>query len=385
MKRKQLKGSRIIFTSLILVLLLTTIMSLSACSGSTSSTPTTNPPVASTTSIPTTTASSPVSSTSAFSIVFRMAPGGDNPPPAGGYTKAVTDFADLIQSRTNGRVTIQPYWSQTLVKQNEIVSALQSGTADIAQMVPHVETGKIPLCMVGQFPGIGTDLWARISAFYELCNQDPEKSELAKYNITTISAMGATDSYIISKNPIRTLADLKGKKIAASGIPAQTMSALGAVPVTMGPQDQYTSVDKGTIDGIAAPLAAVYDFKFYEVAKYYTYLPNGPRVIPVGMNQDSWNKLPADIQKIFIDSVPDFITAATDAMIKITDPAAVKAMQDSNVEFITLSDSDMDTINKTLASMADQWAAGLGDDGKKILNDFRALVDKYEKISPYKK
>jgi len=314
-----------------------------------------------------------------------MAPGGDNPPPAAGYTKAVTDFADLISSRTNGRVTIQPYWTQTLVKQNEIVSGLQAGTVDIAQMVPHVETGKIPLCMVGQLPGIGTDLWARISAFYELCKQDPEKSELAKYNIMAISAMGATDSYLISKSPIRTLADLKGKKIAASGIPSQVMTALGAVPVTMGPQDQYTSIDKGTIDGACCPLAAVYDFKFYEIAKYYTYIPNGPRVIPVGMNQDSWNKLPADIQKIFIDSVPDFITAATDAMVKTTDPAAIKAMQDAKVEFITLSAADLQAVNNTLASLADSWASGLGDDGKKILSDFRALVDKYEKISPYKK
>jgi TRAP-type C4-dicarboxylate transport system substrate-binding protein len=314
-----------------------------------------------------------------------MAPGGDNPPPAQGYTKAAADFVDLIQERTNGRVKIQVYWSQTLVKQNEIVSALQAGTADIGQLVPHVETGKIPLSMIGQQPGIGNDLWARISAFYDLCNQDPVKSELAKYNIKTISAMGASETYIMSKQPIRTLAELKGKKIAATGVQAQVVTALGGVPVTMGPTDQYTSLDKGTIDGIAAPLAAVGDFKFYEVGKYYTYIPCGPRVIQVGMNEDSWNKLPADIQKVFIDSVPDFIIAATDAVVKTGDPEAIQTMKDNNVEFISLNAADMDAVNKVLASLADQWAAGMGDDGKKVLSDFRALVDKYEKISPYKK
>jgi TRAP-type transport system periplasmic protein len=385
MKNGNLIGFRIIYVVVILVLLLS-MVSLAACSGSPSTTTMTTSVVTTATTTQTTSvvATSTVTSV-AFSARFRMAPGGDTPPPSAGYTIAVTDMADLIKTRTNGRVIIEPYWSQTLVSQNNIVSALQSGTADLAQMVPHVETGKVPLCMVGQLPGIGTDLWARISAFYELYNQDPGKAELGKYNIKCVSAMGATDSFVLSKAPIRTLAEMKGKKVAASGISAQSISAFGGVPVTMGPQDQYTGIDKGTIDCIACPLAAVYSFKLYEVAKYYTYLPNGPRVIPVGMNQDSWNKMPSDIQKIFTDSVPDFIISATNAMVKVTDPAALESMKAANVEFIKFSDADMVEANKLLSSIADQWAAGQGDNGKKILSDFKALVDKYEKISPYKK
>jgi TRAP-type transport system periplasmic protein len=391
MRSKHFNGFLKILVGFSLVILSLALISFSACSSSTpSSTSTTSkttvaPAPSTSTSAPTSTTatSTPVSTGATF--VFRMAPGGDNPPPTMGYTIAVTDFVNLIQQRTNGRVQIQPYWSQTLVAQNNIVSALQSGTANIAQMVPHVETGKLPLAMVGQQAGIGSDTWARISAFYDLCNQDPEKSELAKYNVKCIAAMGQTETYLISKNPIRSLADLKGKKIAASGGPAQVMSALGAVPVTMGPPDQYSGLDKGTIDGIASPLAAINDFKFYEVGKYFNYLPSGQRAIPIGMNMDDWNKLPADIQKVFIDSVPDIINSAYKAMAVTTDPVAIKEMQNKQIEFIKFSDADMAEVNKVLAGLADQWAAGLGDDGKKILSDYRALVDKYEKISPYKK
>jgi TRAP-type transport system periplasmic protein len=366
----------LLIVSLTLVISLTLVLS-AACSN--------NPPTSNSSNTSTSTSSQTATSSTAIQpIVLRLAPGGSNPPPAGGLTTAVNEFANIIQKRTNGRVKVEIYWTQTLVSENNIVTALQNGTADIGQISSHKETGKVPLSMVGQLPGIGTDLWARISAFYELGNQDPEKSELAKYNIKTISSIGMTDQMIISKNPIRSLSDLKGKKVAAAGIAAEEITALGAVPVTMSPPDQYTGMDKGTIDAISTPIAAIYDFKFYEVSKYLTYLPCGPRVYIIGMNQDKWNSLPADLQKIFSDSVPDFVTAATDAYIN-TNKESLKVLQDKKFEFINLSDSDMATVAQIQAAQADKWATGIGDPGKKILGDFRTLVEKYEKISPYKK
>ena len=67
------------------------------------------------------------------------------------------------------------------------------------------------------------------------------------------------------------------------------------------------------------------------------------------------------------------------------DNLAIKAMQDNKIEFIEMNAADQATVASVDAKIADTWAAGVGDVGKKILADYRALEDKYEKISPYKK
>ena len=55
------------------------------------------------------------------------------------------------------------------------------------------------------------------------------------------------------------------------------------------------------------------------------------------------------------------------------------------MELIQLSDADKAALQQVTSAYADKWAAGQSDAGKKILSDFRALVAKYENISPYKK
>ena len=97
--------------------------------------------------------------------------------------------------------------------------------------------------------------------------------------------------------------DLKGLKLRVSAGPqADMMQAMGASPLSMGMGDMYLNMQKGVLDGLATPWEAVYSFKFYEIAKYYTYVPllcnNAYRF----MNLNVWNSLSPDIQKS-IDSV----------------------------------------------------------------------------------
>jgi TRAP-type C4-dicarboxylate transport system substrate-binding protein len=380
-----IKKFTVLACSLGLALVLIAGIFLGACSTPAPVTTTSTATATATTTVATTTTATATTTSVIKPIVLRLAPATANPPPASGHTQVWVDVIKLLQDRTGGKVIIQPYWSQSLVPSNQTVTALQNGVADIGTISPHQEPGKVPLALVGQLPGIGTDLWARARAYWDLCNQDPEKSELSKYNIKPITTLIITEQYIISRIPLRSLADIKGKKISASGISAELISTLGAVPVAMAPPDQYSGLEKGTIDGIVVPTGGVWDFKFFEVGKYFTYLSCGSRIYPVGMNQDVWNKLPVDVQKVFNDSVPDLISIAYTDFVNTADNVALQAMKDVKVEFINLSEADNKAVAAAQALQADKWAAGMGDPGKKILSDYRALVAKYEPLSPFKK
>ena len=278
------------------------------------------------------------------------------------------------------------YWAQSLAKGSDLVTATGVGIADVAALNAHQEPGKLPLSMVGQLPGIGNGMWARATGFWDLMNQEPLLSEYTKNNLRPLAVVLSTDQAIISNIPIRSVADIEGKKISGAGMIAQTIAALGGVPVAMAPGEQYEGLQRGTIDGVAAPAAAIWDFKFYEVGKYYTVFELGYRVQPVVINQDKWNEIPADIQKIMLDSVPDCTIIAADAFIKDTDILAMQTMKDNGVEIIQPSAADKAAVKKVQAGQADAWAADLeakGIPGKKVLDDFRSLVEKYDKVDTY--
>jgi TRAP-type C4-dicarboxylate transport system substrate-binding protein len=315
---------------------------------------------------------------------LSVAPGGAAPPPSGGMTNQMIAIADLVQTRTNGLVTLKMYWGQTLVKQNDVVTGIQTDICDVGVISAHAEPGKVPLALVAQQAGVGTDMWARAMAYSDLAQQDPEKSELAKYDIRNLFAVMTTESYIISKVPIRTIDDLKGKKFSASGTQAAILDKLGGTAVAMTPAEQYEALQKGTIDAVVCPTSATSDFKFNELGKYFVHIPFGYRVYPMGINIDVWNKLDPGAQKALTDMGPDVIKIALDAYLQ-SDAGAIKTMQDYNIEFIDMSAADMTKIMAIESGLADDWAATNGDAGKQILADYRALVDKYEKISPYKK
>jgi acyl-coenzyme A synthetase/AMP-(fatty) acid ligase len=73
---------------------------------------------------------------------------------------------------------------------------------------------------------------------------------------------------------------------------------LGMVPVSITAPEQYTALERRTIDGILQGPPAITMYKLEEVAKYYFKLPVTTGVTMVTVNNNTWNKLPADIKGI---------------------------------------------------------------------------------------
>jgi TRAP-type C4-dicarboxylate transport system substrate-binding protein len=322
-------------------------------------------------------------------FVMKVAPSTVPPPPALGQTLVLDNQLKNIETLTKGRIKPEIYWNQTLVKATDMTAGVQSGLTDMALIRPYGEPGKLPLSSIGEMPGISSDLWSLLWAYWDLVNQEPIKtSEMAKYKMRPIWTVFTQEIILISKGPIRTLADVKGKKIAAGGIAAEILKSLGGVPLAMSPTEQYEGLLRGTIDGIASPPDAMQVFKFYEAGKYITNLYMGPRIQPFVINQDAWDKLPSDLQKIITNALPNQINISYKSMIEDTNGPVFKEMAAAGVQIIDLSAADKAEVEKIRSAYADKWAAdqeSKGLAGKKVLADYRSLVAKYEKKSPYKK
>jgi TRAP-type C4-dicarboxylate transport system substrate-binding protein len=226
-------------------------------------------------------------------------------------------------------------------------------------------------------------------AKWDLMNQELLLSEYGKFGLLPLAPLFVTDFYLIANKPIRTIADLKGKKISASGVQAQTITALGAIPVAMGPPEQYEGMQKGTIDGNLGGFAPISDFKFYEVAKYITLFPFGGKMHFMLINKNCWNKLPTDIQATLKAIIPDTVQIDIDCYFRQGQPLfpmSEQIVKDNKIEIIKPSAEDIAALKQVQAGQADAWAAEIdksGLPGSKILADYRALIAKYEKISTF--
>ena len=155
------------------------------------------------------------------------------------------------------------------------------------------------------------------------------------------------------------MADLKGKKIRAAGNSSLVAQAQGAVPAEIAPAEQYTALQRGTVDGIVYPFYCGVSYKLYEVVKYASWPPmyvvSAHHLL---VNLDAWNSLPKEYQDILKEEAHKMeirvykeIGPALDKM------AQEKGTADYGVENVWLSDEEFSKLGKATLPLWDKWAA----------------------------
>ncbi len=206
-------------------------------------------------------------------------------------------YADAVEKATNGRVKIQIYPMQTLVKAKDAWNANTSGLADIVWTFTAHQPGRFDLFSSLELPFVVTSAEAGSKTAWALYEKYPELQALF-HDVKLLSVWTTAPYAIVSKKRLDTLEDLKGVKIRSAG-PWQTnlMKLLGASPMYIPMPKVYINFQKGVLDAAAAPADAYVSFKFYEIGQFINQvnLPAGIHFLT--MNKKRWNEFPPDIQK----------------------------------------------------------------------------------------
>jgi len=91
--------------------------------------------------------------------------------------------------------------------------------------------------------------------------------------------------------------------VRATGLSAKIGEKLGGVPVGMSQPETYEALQKGVVDATLCPVETLKGWKQGEVIEAVTESQNVgyTTAMFVVMNNKSWEKLPADVQKIFTE------------------------------------------------------------------------------------
>ncbi len=122
------------------------------------------------------------------------------------------------------------------------------------------------------------------------------------YGQRLLGLSGWDNYHLGTKKPWKTIDDLKDVKIGGAGPNLPWLKYVGAVPVQSTLPEGYLSLSTGVYDGWLMFPSAYYGFKFYEPAPVYTLIGFGPMaVIGLTINNNTFAKLPAEVQKIILE------------------------------------------------------------------------------------
>jgi TRAP-type transport system periplasmic protein len=205
-----------------------------------------------------------------------------------------------IKKATEGRVTFEEYYAQTLVKTPDTWRSVQAGIADSVFATHGALPGLCPLAEVVTLPGLPFKSSSQASGIlWKLYEEFPSIRDEFKVHHVTHFIVGIQD-HIISRNKnFKTIDDFKGEKIRATGgsLAPEQLKMLGAVPVSMPVTEVYLNLQKGVMDAAVSNWDMTVFTKLYEVGKYYTYAPFSAIFISSLINKAKWDSLPKDIQQ----------------------------------------------------------------------------------------
>jgi len=301
-------------------------------------------------------------------------------------TKQFPLWIKEVEEATGGKVKITNYPGQTLLEAAEIYEGVVRGTADLGHGSAAYSRNRFLVTEGSELPGIefGSATANSLVAWETYKKFNP--AEYSDVKIMYLMAVGP--GFLYSKKPIRTLADLKGMRIRATGPGADALKAMGAVPVAMTMPEVYESLSKGIIDGQMAPPEVLKAWRQAEVTKYITVIPPIYASVQYSvMNLAKWKLLPEDVKKAIEKVNEGFVLKAGkiwDAEMKESVDWAVK---NHRMEVIRFSPEETAKCMAILEFMKQDYiskATAKGLPAKEIL-DFviqRAAVHSKQQQSP---
>jgi tripartite ATP-independent transporter DctP family solute receptor len=260
-------------------------------------------------------------------------------------TRTQEFFAKRVAEIGKGKVKIEVYPAGQLFAAKDYVKAVPAGAVDMAQSLMGQWTGLVPVFMLTDIPLFYND-WDHIWRTMDSEVGDAMKNDTDKAGFKLLFWTQDTSAGFVSKTPLKTIDDWKGKKIRSyTELASHTIKALGGAPAFMGGGEVYMALQRGTVDGAISTLSSFYDRKYYEVVKYLT-VPSMPGPIYGGViNLKKWESLPADVKEIIVAAGKDTQDFGRKEVKKM-DAESIELLKQKGMEIYFLSQAEREKWKK---------------------------------------
>ena len=292
--------------------------------------------------------------------------------------KTLEAWAEEVNKRTDGRVEITLYPTNTLNPPPETYNTIKSGMADIGMAPVGYSASIMPLskffgdAMVGVSSAKeAAELWrAAYKNLPELQEEFKDIHVLWLYATTPMSL--GTSGIKITK-----LEDFNGVVLRMPPGMEPLAVAWGASPINLPIGEIYEAMEKNVVNGFYGGAEMLDAMKLAELTDYViTNLDMVCGVNYAGMNRKVWDSLPADVQEVF-NELKDWVEPKMPEVFDQQEEDALQKAIKEGCELVEIEDAEKQRIYAVSAPVIEEMAADLEKDGlpaKKILSELEKLL-----------
>jgi TRAP-type C4-dicarboxylate transport system substrate-binding protein len=273
---------------------------------------------------------------------------------------------DKALEGTDIRIEWKQQYGGSLAKVGEELEAAQEGVADLALVPTVFEPAKLPLQNVTYYtPLVSTDPGVVTKAVEGIQREIPAMMEAWEDNdlVYLGGGFGLDDYLLFTKHPVKSLDDLKGRKIGTPGPSINWMKGTGAVGVAGNLTEYYNALQTGLYDGIVTFATAAVPAKIQEVAPHITRVGFGAQYSGgIAANRDWYETQPDEVKQALQAGAEAFEQAYLEDLLKATSGALEQLVANGGI-----LNADSEALRSAWAEAMEDpakvWVAELGKQG----------------------
>ena len=285
------------------------------------------------------------------------------------HTRNVRQFVEDVQKATGGKLEIQVHSNGSLIKHPDMLRAVSTGQVNIAEFLlsqfgnedPMFEADNIPFVAAGYDDAL---------KFYQAQKPILEK-RLGSRGLTMLYSVAWPGQGIYTKEPLKSVADLKGTKFRTySPLTARLAELLGASPTVVQVPDVPQMFATGGIQAMITSSATGTSTKAWEFVKnYYNTSAFHPKNAVV-VNTRGFSRLPPDQQKALRDAGAKAESRGW-AMSKVRQYEANEQLQKNGMTIHEPDAAMKGAFQKVGSQILDEWLKKAGPEGQQLIKTYR--------------
>jgi TRAP-type C4-dicarboxylate transport system substrate-binding protein len=286
------------------------------------------------------------------------------------HTENAAAFAQCVKDGTAGAIEIVLHANGSLFKGNDIKRAVQTGQAPIGERLLSAHENENAVFGFDAVPFLATSyddsvrLWQAARPTLETI--------LDQQNLVLLYTVPWPPQGIYTKKEINSAADMRGVKFRAYNAATARLAELtGAVPVQIEAAELSQALATGVAESFISSGATGYDSKVWEQLTHWydvqAWLPRNT----IMANKQAWAALSAEQQAAVMNCAAAAEEAGTARSRELAD-WYVEQLKANGMTVTGPSDALRADLEQIGATMTEEWLARAGEDGKAIVEAFRA-------------
>ncbi len=261
------------------------------------------------------------------------------------FLQGAQHMADLLEERSDGRITITFYPSSQLGGVSEMLQQVQVGALDLTFSKPGTlaDMGYEEI-NVYELPYVFRDEdHLNEIMFSEIGEQLLDGVQEAGLRMVSLAyySDGARSMFFREKE-VRTLADMRGQRVRVQPIQVfiDLMEAFNASPTPIAYAELFSALQTGVVDAAENPLTGYHANNFFEVAPIFVFNEHTMAPSMVHMSEMTWNRLSAADRELIRDAAVESGLFVLELVASQREDLIAELENEHGVTFIELEDKD---------------------------------------------